>query len=192
MDLNAAIGEANWIAGLLEGRRINNDLRSRIAAACFAVAQQHHNSILILLARCSPLEATSFALLRPLVESVIRGLWILHAATDDQVREYADSGTKLDMASMMKILDRNTMLNSHDGLYKNIWRTLSAYTHTGELQVQRWLKTAHIEPAYSIEEVAELIELSSLIGRLAFEAVIEISLEPRREPSKPVQPGFAD
>lgn len=140
MRLSLAIKEANWIAERLHGRRFRNDLRSRVAAACFAVSQQHHNSILILLSRRPSLQATGFALLRPLVESVIRGLWLSHVATEDQVKEYVNSGTKLDMASMMKSLDKLTGLDAYRGLYVKNWRVLSGYTHTGELQVQRWLR----------------------------------------------------
>jgi hypothetical protein len=178
VQLSKAINDANSFSEILYRRRFKNDLRSRVVAACLAVSQQHHNSVLILLSRKPPLESSSFALLRPLVESVIRGLWLNHVATDAQVDEYARSGTKLDMASMMKKLDEVTGLNSHQGLYKKNWSVLSAYTHTGELQVQRWLTTRHVEPKYSKEEVLELIELSGLVAGLAFQTLSAISLEP--------------
>lgn len=189
MQLSAAIKEANWIAEILHGRRFNNDLRSRVSAACFAVSQQHHNSILILLSRRPSLQATSFALLRPLVESVVRGLWLFHAATENQVEEYVRSGTKLDMASMMKSLDKLAGLDAYKGLYLKNWSVLSAYTHTGEFQVQRWLKTNHIEPDYSEEEVAELIELSSAVAKLAFQAALSISLEPEHGSNNSLKSG---
>lgn len=178
VQLSKAINEANWFAEKLHRRRFKNDLRSRVVAACFGVSQQHHNSILILLSRRPPLEATSFALLRPLVESVIRGLWLCHVATDTQVDEYARSGTKLDMASMMKKLDKATGLDSYKGLYKKNWSVLSAYTHTAEFQVQSWLITNHVEPKYPEQSVLELIEMSGLVAGLAFQALLAISLEP--------------
>ncbi len=178
VQLSNAIDEANWFAEKLHRRRFRNDLRSRVVAACFAVSQQHHNSILILLSQNPPLEATSFALLRPLVESVIRGLWLFHVATDDQVHEYVSSGTKLDMASMMKSLDGATGLNSFKDLYQKNWSVLSAYTHTGEFQVQRWLITSHVEPTYSEQAVSELVEFSGLVAGLAFQTLQAISLEP--------------
>ncbi len=68
-------------------------------------------------------------------------------------------------------------LSSHQSIYKN-WSALSAYTHTGELQVQRWLKTNDIEPNYTESEVSELIKVSGLIAGLAYRAVLAISLEP--------------
>jgi len=178
VQLSKAIDEANGLAAKLHGRKLNGDFRSKVAAACFAVSQQHHNSILILLSRNPPLQATGFALLRPLVESVVRGLWLSHIATDVQVDEYVNSGTKLDMASMIKSLDGVTGLNAYQSMYKQNWSVLSAYTHTGEFQVQRWLKTNDIEPSYSEPEIAELIRLSGLVAGLAFQAVVAISSEP--------------
>ena len=177
MHLSKAIDKANDLATRLNGRRINGDYRSRVAATCFAVSQQHHNSILILLSRNPPLQATAFALLRPLVESVIRGLWLSHIATDTQVEDYVNSGTKLDMASMMKKLDSVTELTAFQSIYKDNWSSLSAYTHTGELQVQPWFKTNDIEPSYSEAEISELIRLSGLTAELAFQAVVAITSE---------------
>ncbi|GEM_PF-3318666 len=175
--LSKAIDKANDLATRLNGRRMNGDYRSKVAAACFAVSQQHHNSILILLSRNPSLQATAFALLRPLVESIIRGLWLLHIATVAQVEEYVKLGTKLDMASMMKKLDSKAGLTAYKSIYKSNWSALSAYTHTGELQVQRWLKTNDIEPSYPETEILELIRLSGLAAELAFQAVAAITSE---------------
>lgn len=175
MSIDEAIGEASQIAKSLHGRRVNNDPRSKLACVCFATAQQHHNAILILLSHQPPLHATAFALLRLLVESTIRGLWLSHVATNAQVEEYPTKGTKLDMASMMLALDKVTGLNTHESIYKSKWKILSSYTHTGELQVQRWMTTTDVESDYSNADVQELVHLSSLTARLASQAVIAIS-----------------
>ena len=176
MQLLKAIKQANEFARKLHGRRLNGDLRSKLAASCFAVAQQHHNSILILLSNNPPLQATSFALLRILLESVIRGSWLSHVATDDEVEKFMHAGTKLDMASMMRDLCNFADLTAHKSISKH-WSALCAYTHTGELQVQRWLQTKDIEPNYSDQEISELIKLSGFAASLAFKSVLAISSE---------------
>lgn len=172
--LSQAIPRANEIAEALNGRRINADLRSRLCAACYAVSQQHYNSILILLAHTPPLQATAFALLRPLTESTMRGLWLSHVASDEQVQTYIQSGTKLDMASMIKAVGKAVGLNAHHAIYTH-WHSLSAYTHTGEHQVQRWLQTENIEPCYSDSELSELVKLSCCIAELSLQGVLAIS-----------------
>jgi hypothetical protein len=178
VQLSKSIDEANEFAAKLYGRKLNDNYRSKVAAVCFAVSQQHHNSILVLLSRNPPLHATGFTLLRPLVEAVVRGLWLSHVATDAQVEEYVNSGTKLDIASMMKSLDSVTGLTAYQSIYRKNWSALSAYTHTGEMQVQRWFKTNDIEPKYSAQEISELIKLSGLVAGLAFQAALAITSEP--------------
>lgn len=172
--LEQAKKRAIEIAEALHGRHIKGDLRSRLCAACFAVSQQHHNSILILLSRNPPLQATAFALLRPLTESTIRGLWLSHVATDEQVESYVQSGTKLDMASMITLVGKAAGVIAHQAIYRH-WPSLSAYTHTGEHQVQRWLMTENIEPSYSASELSELVNLAGVVAELAFQAVLAIS-----------------
>lgn len=174
MKLKQAKQRATEIAETLRDHHIKGDLRSRVSAACFAVSQQHHNSVLILLSRNPPLQATAFALLRPLTESTIRGLWLSKVASDEQVENYTQSGTKLDMASMITAVGKAAGLNAHQAIYKH-WHSLSAYTHTGEHQVQRWLVTENIEPSYSAAELAELVKLSCGIAELAFQGVLAIS-----------------
>lgn len=178
MDVSKAVAEANQFAEMLRGVRLPNDLRTRVAAACFAIAQQHHNSILILLARPEPLEATGMALLRPLLEAVIRGLWIARVATNEQVERFVTKGSDVSMSKMTKEIDAVTGMNSHSALYKGGWSFLSSYTHTGEFQVQRWLKTQHVKSSYSEQELAELLKFASLAGTLASQAVIDLSIKP--------------
>lgn len=174
MKLAQATQRATEIAETLHGRCIKGDLRSRLCAACFAVSQQHHNSVLILLDHTPPLQATAFALLRPLMESTMKGLWLSHVASDEQVQTYIQSGTKLDMASMINAVGKAVGLNAHSAIYSH-WHSLSAYTHTGEHQVQRWLLTEDIEPCYSASELSELVKLSCGIAELSLQGVLAIS-----------------
>lgn len=104
----------------------------------------------------------------------MRGLWLSHVASDEQVQDYTQSGTKLDMASMITAVGKAAGLNAHQAIYKH-WRSLSAYTHTGEHQVQRWLLTEDIEPSYSVSELSELVKLSCGIAELALQGVITVS-----------------
>ena len=68
MQLEQAFKEAEHLAL----RIIHTDLRSRVAASLFAIAQQHQYSIFLLLQNSPTLQASAFALLRPLCEAVIK------------------------------------------------------------------------------------------------------------------------
>jgi hypothetical protein len=172
--LSAAITEANSRAMELHGLRLKNDERSRVAAALFAIAQQHHTSILLLLNNREPLHASAFSLLRLLVETTIRGVWVMHCATEEQERNVIEGNKKqLDTASMFAAIEEAIKGSSGrdlpiKDLYDKHWKVLSAYTHSYEQRVQRWLATKDIEPTYSTEETEELVLRSNLIARLGY------------------------
>ena len=72
MQLERAFQESNKEAEHLALRIIHTDLRSRVAASLFAIAQQHQYSFFLLLLNFPTLQASAFALLRPLCEAVIK------------------------------------------------------------------------------------------------------------------------
>lgn len=151
---------AEYISKHLYGLHLKSDIRSRTAAACFAIAQQHHTSILILLSNKPALEATSLGLLRLLLEATYRGLWISHCATDQQIENFISGNQKqIDMKSVINGLSKLYIDDNESAskLYTNAWKTLSAYTHTYEFQIQRWLTTNLVEPKYQPDEIIELL-----------------------------------
>jgi hypothetical protein len=66
--------------------------RVRAAAASFGIARDHHGSIVHLMKWS--LHSSSFALLRGLFEAYVRGLWLRHCATEQQID--ASCATKQD------------------------------------------------------------------------------------------------
>ncbi len=178
MTLDEAQAEASQIARSLQGIKLRGDLRSRVAFACFAIAQQHHAAILTLLANSPPLHATAFALLRLLVEATLRGQWISHCATDEDVKCFV-SGDKqqLAMSSLVRALEKQLGdLNVHEVLYKKIWSVLSAYTHTYEHQILHWLNGNDVSSDYSPEQVQWLISTASPLLKLCEVSVRGLSI----------------
>jgi hypothetical protein len=183
MNLEEAISEANQRALELHGLSLKHDDRSRTAAALFAIAQQHQSAILILLRNKPPLQATAFSLLRLLLETTVRGVWVLRCATETQVQNVIEGKQKqLDMSSIFASVDKALSDSAgHDvpakSLYEKHWKVLSAYTHGYEQQVQRWIATKDIEPSYPEEEIEELISHSDRIAKLAFASAKALKFE---------------
>jgi hypothetical protein len=173
MTLDDAKTQAERFGRQLHGLNLLGDTRSRVALACFAVAQQHHSAMLILLDRPNPLQSTAFALLRPLMEATFRGEWVLHCAKDDQVRNFATGGKQqLDMASVIKALEKlNPGSDAHRILYLNNWKIVSAYTHCFEHQVQHWLVQNDVSPKYESAQVAWLLNAGTACFRLCVSSV---------------------
>lgn len=176
--LAEAVQLAEDLGQRLHGLRLPNDPRSRVAFACFAVAQQHHSAVLILLQRAPRLEATAFALLRPTLEATLRGEWVLHCATDDQIKNFAiGSKRQVDMSSVVQALEKaGAGENAHSVLYKDLWPILSAYAHTYEHQVQHWLSPDGVAPNYSEEQVSWLVTNSTACLALCVSSVRSLAI----------------
>lgn len=178
INLDDAIRISEALGQQLHGLRLPNDSRSRVAFACFACAQQHQSAILILLQRKHRLEATAFALLRPLLEATLRGEWILHCATTEQVKTFTLGGKKqLDMSSVIQALEKmHPTSDAHKILYSSLWAFVSAYTHTYEHQVQHWLGD-EIASSYPDEQIAWLLKASCACLALCTASVRSLSLD---------------
>jgi hypothetical protein len=74
-----------WLWDLLERHAYPDDARSVWVAGSIAVALEHHEAISLLVNR--QLTGSAFALVRPMVETVVRAHWINEVAYDDQVEQ---------------------------------------------------------------------------------------------------------
>lgn len=176
IELEKSIISASHMAKTINELCLKSDLRSRAASVCFAIAQQHHSAILILLSNKPPVAATALALLRLLLEATFRGLWVSHCASDEQVESFVSGDKKqLDMANVTKAL--GACFNKdhvQQVLHTKLWPVLSAYTHTYELQIQRWLGDTVIEPNYTDQELLWLLEKANSTMQLATSAVLAL------------------
>lgn len=147
MALIEAQHKASAIAESLHDLELRGAARSRIALACFAVAQQNHSALL---------QATAFSLLRKLMEAVLRGEWIAHCAIEEKIITFAIGGTRqTDMSSVTAALGKElNEPNAYSVLYQKTWSIVSAYTHTYESQVQYWLSMEDTSPGYTDEQVS--------------------------------------
>lgn len=179
MTLDEAKFQAEKYGALLHGLTFEADARKRVALACFAIAQQHHSAILILLDRPIPLHATAFALLRPLMEATLRGEWILHCADEKQIKTFALGGkAQLDMASVIRALEKlHPQSEAHRILYQDNWKIVSAYTHTFEHQIQHWLVDGDVCPTYTPEQVAWLLNAGTGCFRMCVTSIRSIAIQ---------------
>ena len=73
---------ARWISERLQEISLPGDSRTRAAAARFAIAQDHHESVALLVSE--QLCASAFALVRIGTEAYVRGQWVRLCASDSQ------------------------------------------------------------------------------------------------------------
>ena len=166
--LAVAREEARALGERLHGKALKSDMRSRVALGCFAIAQQHHSGIIVLLSHPLPLQASAFSLLRPLAEATFRGFWVARCATDDKVENILTGDKKqIDTASIVReLLDAAGQAANPPDFYTKVWPRLSVYTHTYEESLSPWLRGPDIEPKFSEDELLSLLRRARLAAEL--------------------------
>lgn len=131
--------------------------RLRFSEALFYLALEHYDSIVILLSH--RLIGSAYALVRPLLETYVRGKWILCAATETDIQKFSKG--KLEYP-LQYLLDQIGNAAETGGAWlqkmkKLNWDVLNDLTHGGMHQVRRRVTEEYIEPNFPLEEQARVV-----------------------------------
>jgi hypothetical protein len=162
---------------------MQNSLRRRMAATCFAVAMDHCDGICILLDREHPAEASAFALVRSVFEAYVRGLWLATCAIDEEAHAFSKDVLRPKMRPMLNGIGK-AVSGGTKGLeqsYGANWDSMCAYAHTGAHQVQRWNTGDPIEPKYTEAEVCEILRYTGELALMAGAALASIAEKDKAE-----------
>lgn len=158
-----------WLAMQVGGIHLDSDIRTRTAAVCFGVAQEHHAAMVTLLILKQPMYASVFALARPLFEAYVRGMWLALCATDEQVDRYLE-GKIPDAASLITALEKQqggSYVSNLRKIYKSSWRSMSGMTHAGAEHLSKWSNGQVLEPAYTDDDIGRILDFAARVGVLA-------------------------
>lgn len=119
--------------------------------------------------------SSSFALLRPLFEAYLRGLWLKHCASDTQVSTFCRGG-KPPETMVAEIESTETFTGGIlSRIKKENWSAMCAFTHTGGLHLQRWQSQDGVEPTFAPEELEECLNCAELFGAMAGLELVQLS-----------------
>lgn len=140
------------------------------------MAQEHHQAILMLLTQTHPFHASAFALVRPVFESYLRGVWLAHCAVDADLEHFAHGNNPPKMPTMLAAIEQTPGFGSGrlSAIYTQSWSAMCAYTHTGSLQILRWNTGDALQPDYSdaeVDEVLSFIGVFALLSTLGLAAI---------------------
>jgi len=167
----ARLGRSRTLADELwtevELLELSAETRSRMAGACFGIALTHHLGIIELLER--GLSPSASALLRPQIDSYVRGLWLSHSATDEQIQGIQAGNDPPDTRKIAAQLEREQVLDAGhlSGVTDTIWGAVCDFTHTGIRQMARFMTETSLEPNLPHEEIEELLGASDAWSLLA-------------------------
>jgi hypothetical protein len=159
----------------VHGLDLPSSNRMRAAGSCFAIAQDHHHAIVLLIQE--QLFASSFALLRIEFEAYIRGEWLSQCASDSIVDSFLQGKEPPKVGCLLAELETLESFKEKglSQIKQQAWKSMCAYTHTGGLHVQRWNTEDGIEANYTRDEVLELLKNAESIASLTVIGVARLA-----------------
>src|SRR5689334_15622832 len=111
----------------------------------------------------------ALALLRVLAEALVRGLWLLHCATESELKKFKKGQLDKNFGTLIgevegAIGDNLAVLS---GFKKSAWASLNGFTHTGFVQISRRHKPGRLEANYSDDELAKALGVAGALGLIA-------------------------
>jgi len=161
-ELRLAEGVANEVKAVITPLKYPDDEWSTTVAAFIDQAFEHHAAIILLMR--SALFGSAFALLRSVVEIVVRGVWIATCATPAEITRFRDKDEiNPTFGEMAKAIDTACGINYFHNLKQQSWGALNSYTHTGVLQLGRRFTGDRLEPSYKDGEKIEVIHTATIM-----------------------------
>jgi hypothetical protein len=174
-ELDGAESLVAWIAKQTEGLTVPDNVRNRIAYGLFHLAAEHHQSIVFLVRE--ELYGSALALVRPLLECYVRGIWVLRVASEVQVERFREN------SKIKKLKELIAEVEKHPGysvgyfadIEKYSLSALHEYTHGGIRQVVQRINMDSIVSNYSRNEIKKLLSFSGQIGLLVATELIVVT-----------------
>lgn len=146
---------------ILSSHHFSDDEWSTTVIGFIAQGIEHHAAILLLLR--SGLVGSAFALVRSVVEILVRGVWMTTCATEAQVKKFREQD-KIDSSfgEMSGAIDKACGIDFFQDFKTKSWDALNSYTHTGILQLGRRFSGDKLEPSYTDGEQIEVLRTSTI------------------------------
>jgi hypothetical protein len=171
MDIQAALASSadlsKWFDSSIHSLEILYGDRERMAAALFDQVHEHHKAVALLIK--SSLVGSAFSLVRPTLETFVRGLWLFRCASEEEVKNFAKD--KIDK-SPRDMIGQIEQLPEYDvgvlsKVKKEAWNAMCSYAHGGYRQALHRITPDQIKPNYSESERLEVINSTNAIALLA-------------------------
>jgi hypothetical protein len=137
------------------------------ALSCFLIARYHFSSIIDL---CEVKKYPSaFALLRPLLETFLRGCWILRPKNTEMFSgDFDGVSFPSTIDNLIQDIETNPEWEKYISNYiRPDWSTLCGYTHTGLEQLQHFGRTKDISAVYEDNEIDGALNFAAMVMFMA-------------------------
>jgi hypothetical protein len=171
-NLKTSFGIHSWIEQRLDGLDIPKKSRSLISVGCHDVVIEHHCGISLLIK--SKIYASAFALVRPLFETFVRGVWLKNCASDDELKKFNDDSLNKKFGVLLRDIEKldgfSSKVLSH--LKEQAWSEMCGFTHGGIQQIGRRVLNNEIFPDFRESEIVEVLRLTQAFSLLSFIQIV--------------------
>jgi hypothetical protein len=108
-ELERQVQLVKWINDTLSCPYKLSSRNQQLALPCFDLAVEHHAAICIL--GKSELYGSMYALLRIEFEAIVRGLWLHHVASSENIIRYEKEQLKIEFGDILELIEER--LNIH-------------------------------------------------------------------------------
>ncbi|MGA9340839.1 MAG: hypothetical protein WBV61_00710 [Rhodanobacteraceae bacterium] len=170
-EISAAIEQEEWITVRSNAVMIPTHPRHQMMGGLFYQVLEHAVAVRVLLGLPHPLHGSAAALMRPIFEMYVRGLWIRDCATDaqfEQVSSKDDERWPVGIEKMTEAVDEKIGFNRWlTDLQKKYWDAFCSYAHGGLRLIARNNSSEAIESRVTEEESIEILRFVVLISLFA-------------------------
>lgn len=136
---------------------------------------EHQRSAVHLLRWHNPAFSSAYALARPSFECYTRGLWLAHAATDDQLLGYLNDDRVPNQRQLIEAIEAalpSAGISKLMTVYRTTWDALCGFTHGGVQHMERWSFEDEARPNFPDEDVRRLIGWTA---RVALSSAVQLA-----------------
>ena len=171
-----------WVHSKLDGMdipqlqilQLPDKKRLQLALACWHVAIDHSMAIVVLVHET--LHGSALTLIRPLCEAYSRGIWLKHAATDEDIDRAGRDQFPRD-SEIVTAIEKSPHFSFHpfSDLKNQSWKILCSFTHTGYQQIGARITPQGIGYDYQDSEILGALLWADMFALAAVGAFADVT-----------------
>jgi len=165
----AARDDLAWIQASLDGLELKGDHRHRVPGQLFDLSIEHHSGIIMLISMRR--HASAFALVRSALECFVRGAWLHHCASEEELKTFVEKDCiALRFGALVDAIEAQPAFAGKflSTVKESAWNAMNGYTHGGIHQISRRLQGSYIEPGFDDASILEVIQFCRTMALIAF------------------------
>ena len=166
---------SEWIDNQLAGLSIKAEDRFSFAGGCFHIALEHQRAIILLIQnRCF---GSALSLVRLIYEALVRGVWLHHCASEEQIEDYKADKPSIHFVGLFKAVEK---ISGWEGgffssAHPRLWNLMNSFTHNGIRQVECRMNEQDFDASYHDNQILDALIFSGVIALLCGKAVANLA-----------------